>query len=152
MRSLCTLISRIYGSGPSCQSIKISTTHTQWDPGSRSQENIKRTVKGSKKIGDSLGHVQIGGGPLTYWSCGENEEMTVRVSQHVGWHTCSGEKLNVELKNRFVFFYFRINFCCSPKRGKGGIAALCSDRDNTCILNFQVDFILLTTRNESDMM
>ena len=78
----------------------------------------------------------------------------MRVSQQVGWHTCHGGKFIFELKNRFVFsFYFRINFCCSPKRGKGGIAALCSDRDNTCVLNFQVvDFIKLTTRKESDMM
>ena len=32
----------------------------------------------------------MGGGPLTYWSCGEKEEMTVSVSQQVGWQTFEG--------------------------------------------------------------
>ena len=60
---------------------------------------------------------------MTYWSCGEKEEMTVRVSQHVGWHTCRGGKLNVqfilELKNRFVFFFiFELIFVAHPREEK----------------------------------
>ena len=54
---------------------------------------------------------------MTYWSCGEKEEMTVRVSQQVGWHTCSGGKVNVELKNRLVFF-FELIFVAHPREEK----------------------------------